>query len=182
MGSDKSRLLFNGETFIERIARILQGFAQTVSVVGQRSEYAGLRNVEDVYQKWGALGGLHAALAACESEWAAVIACDLPFVTVELFLHMLALRNGFDAVVPVQADGIPQPLCGLYRIDPCLKQADSLIRSSQRRPLDLLQSVNTRWVRFAEIENLDHAGKFFVNINTPEDYYEATRNPATIET
>jgi molybdenum cofactor guanylyltransferase len=181
MGADKSRLLLNGETFIERIARTLRKVATTVSVVGQQGEHAGLRNVDDVYQKWGALGGLHAALAACESEWAVVVACDLPFVTSDLFLHLTSLRFGFDAVVPLQNDGFPQPLCGLYRIEPCLMQADKLIRAGLRRPLDLLNSVNTRWLGFEEMQNLEHAEKFFVNINTPEDYDEMTRETGAIQ-
>jgi molybdopterin-guanine dinucleotide biosynthesis protein A len=41
--------------------------------------------------------------------------------------------------------------------------------------VDLLEAVNTRWVAFDEIKNLDQAEKFFVNINTPEDYDEAIR-------
>ena len=118
----------------------------------------------------GALGGLHAALAACTSEWAIVVACDLPFVTAELFTYLSSLRENHDAVVPVQADGRPQPLAALYRIDPCRQRAAELIESGRRRPLDLLELVNTHWVPFRDLRNLDQAEKFFVNINTPEDY------------
>jgi molybdopterin-guanine dinucleotide biosynthesis protein A len=180
MGTDKAQLLLDGETFTARIARTLQKFATRVTVVGQHSEYNGLTTIDDVFPEWGALGGLHAALNGCESKWAAVVACDLPFVTVELFVRMADLRNGFDAIIPVQGDGIPQPLCGLYRTIPCLKEAERLIHAGKRRPLDLLQAVNTRWVEFAEFNNLEHAEAFFVNINTPEDYYAATRNTANI--
>jgi molybdopterin-guanine dinucleotide biosynthesis protein A len=50
-----------------------------------------------------------------------------------------------------------------------------LIESGHRRPLDLLELVNTHWVPFNDLRNLDQAEKFFVNINTPEDYDEAIR-------
>jgi molybdopterin-guanine dinucleotide biosynthesis protein A len=43
--------------------------------------------------------------------------------------------------------------------------------------LDLIESVNTRRVEFAEIANLAQAERFFVNINTPEDYYDGLRVP-----
>ncbi|HSD46085.1 MAG TPA: hypothetical protein VLB87_05660, partial [Pyrinomonadaceae bacterium] len=79
-----------------------------------------------------------------------------------------------DAVVPVQADERPQPLCALYRIEPCLPRATELIETGHRRPLDLLELVNTRWVPFSEIRNLDQAERFFVNINTPDDYDAVT--------
>src|SRR6185312_8227715 len=112
-------------------------------------------------------------LSACQREWAIVVACDLPFVTAELFELLAELRMDHDAVVPIQADERPQPLAALYRVDPCREQANELIEKGQRRPLDLLDAVKTRWVPFAEIRNLTQAERFFVNINTPEDYYEA---------
>lgn len=174
MGTDKSQLLLEDQTFVERIGALLLTVTDTIRLVGS-SENSTFATVADVYPQWGALGGLHAALTACEREWAIVVACDLPFVTSELFRSLAALRADHDAVVPVQSDGRPQPLAALYRVDPCAARATELIEAGRRRPLDLLEVVRTRWVDFAEIANLAQAERFFVNINTPEDYYEATR-------
>ena len=175
MGTDKSQLLIERQTFTERIADTLREVTDSVTVVGRSLDASSLPTVPDVYPQWGALGGLHAALAACNREWAIVVACDLPFVTSELFLHLAALRLDHEAVVPVQQDGRPQPLAALYRVDPCRQRATSLIETGARRPLDLLEAVKTRWVDFAEIRNLDQSDRFFVNINTPKDYDEAIR-------
>jgi len=174
MGTDKSQLQLQNQTFTDRIAETLLAITDSVVLVGARHDNPALRSVADVYPGWGALGGLHAALSACATEWAVVVACDLPFVTAELFNYLGSLRPGHDAVVPVQPDGRPQPLSALYRIDPCLERATELIEAGQRRPLDLLQLVNTRWVPFNELMNLDQAERFFVNINTPEDYDAVT--------
>jgi molybdopterin-guanine dinucleotide biosynthesis protein A len=143
--------------------------------VGRQPEGSTLPSVEDVYPQWGALGGLHAALTACRRDWAIVVACDLPFVTAELFLSLASLRLDQEAVVPIQPDDRPQPLAALYRVDPCRQRATELIEAGRRRPLDLLETVKTRWVKFDEIRNLEQAERFFVNINTPSDYYGATR-------
>jgi molybdenum cofactor guanylyltransferase len=181
MGTDKSQLLLEDQTFVERIAATLQTVTDTIRLVGS-SPNSTLATVRDIYPRWGALGGLHAALTACRREWAIVVACDLPFVTAELFRSLAALRTShdgpYDAIVPLQPDGRPQPLAALYRAEPCAARATELIEAGRRRPLDLLQTVNTRWVEFAEIANLAQAERFFVNINTPEDYYEATRQEA----
>lgn len=174
MGTDKSQLLLENQTFVERIADILLTVTTSVRLVGGR-ENLKLSTVPDVYPQWGALGGLHAALAACQSEWAIVVACDLPFVTSELFQRLASLRADHDAVVPVQPDGRPQPLAALYRAGPCARRATELIQAGRRRPLDLLEMVNTRWVNFAELANLARAEIFFVNINTPDDYYDVIR-------
>jgi len=165
MGTDKSRLKIENETFTERIYKTLLELTDTITVV---------RAEQDIYPNWGALGGLHTALSVCESEWALVVACDLPFVTAELFKHLASLRTDHDAVVPLQSDGRPQPLAAFYRTQPCRARATELIETGHRRPLDLLELVNTRWVPFTELTNLDQAEKFFVNINTPDDYDAVT--------
>jgi molybdenum cofactor guanylyltransferase len=173
MGTDKSQLLIDRQTFTERISETLLKLTDSVTIVGRQAE--NLPSISDVYPQWGALGGLHAALTACRRDWAIVVACDLPFVTSELFLFLSSLRLDHEAVVPIQPDGRPQPLATLYRVDPCRQRATELIEAGRRRPLDLLEAVQTRWVSFDEIRNLEQAERFFVNINTPSDYYEATR-------
>jgi molybdopterin-guanine dinucleotide biosynthesis protein A len=170
MGRDKSQLTLENQTFTDRIGQTLLEIADSVTVVGSRQTHLRYASAPDVYPSWGALGGLHAALNACRSEWAIVVACDLPLVTTELFHYLASLRHGHDAVVPLQSDGRPQPLSSLYRIEPCLQRATELIEAGKRRPLDLLELVNTRWVPFTDLTNLDQAEKFFVNINTPDDY------------
>lgn len=176
MGTDKSQLPIENQTFVERIADSLLTITDSVRLVGGR-ENSRFPVVADIYPQWGALGGLHAAVTACRREWAIVVACDLPFVTAELFFQLAATREDYDAVVPIQQDGRPQPLCALYRKKPCAPWATRLIEAGRRRPLDLLENVNTRRVEFAEIANLAQAERFFVNINTPEDYYGVVRAP-----
>jgi len=168
MGTDKSQLRLEQKTFTERISETLLQITDLVTIVGRND--ARLPGIPDIYPQWGALGGVHAALAACQRDWAIVVACDLPFVTAELFQHLASLRLDHEAVVPLQPDGRPQPLAALYRISPCRERATQLIEAGRRRPLDLLAAVKTRWVEFAEIRNLAQSESFFVNINTPEDY------------
>lgn len=170
MGSDKSQLRLQNRTFTDRIAETLLKVTDSITLVGARYSHPQFPSVADVYPQWGALGGLHAALSACEREWALVVACDLPFVTAELFKYLASLRTDHEAVVPLQPDDRPQPLAALYRIQPCLSRASELIETGHRRPLDLLELVNTRWVPFTDLTNLEQAEKFFVNINTPDDY------------
>lgn len=173
MGSDKSQLLIEQQTFTERIAETLFRVTDSVILVGGLG--ANYPRVADIYPQWGALGGLHTALATCESEWAIVVACDLPLVSAELFSFLSSKCLDHDAVVPIQPDGRPQPLAALYRIDPCLQRATELIEAGRRRPLDLLEVVNTCWVPFDELRNLAQPEKFFVNINTPSDYDDVIR-------
>ena|SRR5258708_7554481 len=179
MGTDKSRLMLDGESFVERIARELSALTPSVSLVGDHTSPIQINapinkaRIPDVYPHWGALGGVHASLSACSGSWALIVACDFPFATRELFLHLAGQREHFEAVAPIQSDLIPQPLCALYRVEACLGRAEHLIKSGERKPLALLQSVRTRWVSFSELADLKDATHFFDNINTPEDYAQA---------
>ena len=191
MGTDKSQLVLNGQSFVEHIAAELSAATSSVTIVGGNRELETrnskletypeyLKTAADVYPQWGALGGVHAALSACSASWALVVACDFPFVTSELFRSLASMRGEFEAVAPIQEDGIPQPLCSLYRVEPCLRLAEQLIKSGERKPIALLQSVRTRWVLFSELSKLEAAACFFENINTPEDYARANKKgPST---
>jgi molybdopterin-guanine dinucleotide biosynthesis protein A len=184
MGTDKSALTLNGQSFVDRIAGEMSGVSSSVTIVGSNAAALQLNHsrkaaiVPDVYPHWGALGGVHAALAACSARrsaqsspvWALVVACDFPFVTKELFIRLASVREGFEAVAPIQNDSIPQPLCALYRVEPCLTRAEELIKSGERKPIALLQSVGTRWILFSELADLKQANSLFDNINTPQDY------------
>jgi molybdopterin-guanine dinucleotide biosynthesis protein A len=176
MGEDKSLLRLDGQTFVESAARALLAVTTRVSVVSSKdgAESHRLPVVEDLRAGLGALGGLHAALASCRAEWAAVVACDLPFVTGEFLARLLSeCTDETDAVVPTQEDGRVQPLCALYRAGVCLERVEALIRAGELRPRVLLTRVRSRLVAFEELRGLKGSARFFLNVNTPEDYARA---------
>lgn len=173
MGSDKAQLMFGARTGVGRIASELKSHTERVRLVGARPEHsaAGFENVPDVFESWGALGGIHSALGASQAQWAIIVACDLPLVTSELFARLWQLtESSFDAVVPIQADGRPQPLCAIYRRDPALSESEKLIAIDEHTPRALLKRIRTRWVEFREVADLPGAEHFFLNVNTPADY------------
>jgi molybdopterin-guanine dinucleotide biosynthesis protein A len=178
MGTDKSRLSLGGRTFVERVADALRPLTARVSVVSSRPDASsfGLPVVPDIHESKGALGGLHAALKACGAGWAAVVSCDLPFVTGGLLLRLASfVDDEVQAVVPHQSDGRPQPLCALYATAACLAVSEELIRAGDLRPRVLLERVRARRLAFDELSDLPRAELFFHNVNTPDDYARALR-------
>ncbi len=176
MGQDKARLRLGDETFVARVAHALGAITAHVSIVSARPDSAALSLpiVADLFPDCGALGGLHAALAACRAPWAAVVSCDLPFVTRALWRRLTTFRaHEFAAVAPVQADGRAQPLCALYAPAACLVLVEQMLQAGELRPRRLLQQVRTRWVAPAELVDLADAELLFMNINTPDDYHAA---------
>jgi molybdopterin-guanine dinucleotide biosynthesis protein A len=185
MGSDKSQLMFGKQTGVDRIAAALWPLTATVRLVGSHVQAgaSGLENVPDTHEHWGALGGICAALGACQSEWAVVVACDLPLVSADLFQRLTHLAQQsdpetLDAIVPIQPDERPQPLCAVYRRQTCSKAAEELIAAGEHKPRALLAKVRTRWVEFRELADLAGSEHFFLNVNTPEDYERAVKGLA----
>ena len=173
MGRDKAHLRLGPETMLERIAAQLSPVTSSVTLVGSPQAYVGhsLPTVPDVYEKWGALGGIHAALSAAKTDWIIVVACDLPFVTRDLFERLKSFAGeSLDAIVPIQPDGRPQPVCALYRRQTCLPEIERLVGEGEHAPRALLRSVRTEYALFRELADLPGAENFFLNLNTPEDF------------
>ena len=173
MGSDKAQLMFGTQTGFQRIAAELGALNTRVRLVGLRGEPgdSGFENVPDRHEHWGALGGIHSALAASQATWAFVVACDLPLVTSDLFTRLWQFNtDAFDAIVPIQPDGRPQPLCAVYRREVNSEESARLIATGEHTPRALLAQVRTRWVEFQELADLPGAEYFFFNVNTPADY------------
>lgn len=176
MGTDKAQLRLGGRTLVESTARALSQVAVRVRVVSSRhgAELCGLGVVPDFYDDCGALGGLHSAMTHAEAPWVAVVSCDLPFVTGDLFGRLLSFVNEeVEAVVPVQADGRVQPLCALYEQRRCLEIVERLLRVGERRPRVLVAQARTRLADFALLADLPGSRLFFQNLNSPDDYAQA---------
>lgn len=183
MGRDKAQLPFGKATFAERAAFALNAVTnKPIYIVGNlltsdfppefKSKFRFLPDILTAREnRRGAILGLHTVFANSNAPWAAILACDLPFASGELFERLTDLRAAeFDAVVPVQADGELQPLCALYRSEKCLPQIEKMLQENVWSVKKLLQRINPRLVEFAKIADLPGADHFFLNVNTPADY------------
>jgi molybdenum cofactor guanylyltransferase len=139
----------------------------------------------DMHEHLGPLGGIHTALTHCGAARSALIlACDLPFITTE-FLWFLcnvhqgenpqsAIRNPQSITVPLDQSDRLQPLAAIY--DQSLEAVVRQMLAADEFKVDLLNSrVSTRRVGFAEFAHLRDAERFFINVNTPEEYQAAIR-------
>jgi molybdenum cofactor guanylyltransferase len=180
MGVDKFSLVLNDKTFLEIAVANLQNFGEVSGVVSEKKvEIEKLKIVEDVYKNRGALSGIHSALIHSKNVWTIILACDYPFVSVELIEFLVNLaktENKFDALTPIQSDGKIQPLCAVYRTENCREILSEMLKNESQNysVRDFLNRLKTRYVEFAEIENLPNSDKLFFNVNTPEDFILAT--------
>ena len=181
MGKDKFSLVLNGKNFLEIAVETLQNFGNVSVVVSGLTNFVeNIPTVKDIYKNRGALGGIHSALTNSKSKFTIILACDYPFVTVDLieFLQNIAkAEDGFDAFAPIQADGKIQPLCAVYKNATCRKVLSEMLENSDEKysVRDFLNRIKTRYVQFSEIAHLPNSEHFFFNVNTSEDFDLATK-------
>jgi molybdopterin-guanine dinucleotide biosynthesis protein A len=181
MGKDKFALTLNGKTFFQITCSTLQTaqIEKVSAVVSDRTDFADdVPIIKDIFRNRGALGGIHSALVNSSSDLTIILACDYPFVSVELIMCLINIarvESQFDVYVPIQEDGKIQPLCAIYKTEPCRPKLSEMLenRNENYSVRDFLNLLNTRYIKFTELADLPNAGLFFLNVNTPEDFARA---------
>ena len=117
------------------------------------------------------MGGIFSGLSAASSKWGLVVACDMPFLNLELMRQMLDRRQGFDAVVPV-LDGRPEPTHALYS-KACLSHMEALLVAGDLKISLFYDKVKVAYVPESEIALVDPDYLSFFNVNTAQDVERA---------
>jgi molybdopterin-guanine dinucleotide biosynthesis protein A len=200
MNRDKAWLEIEGVPMIERViaaARPAAGSLEIITNAGnpqieryeKLAESYGAKLIFDLHEHLGPLGGIHTALARCEDgESALILACDMPFITSEIVSFLRDVhqtqnpqsdspqigRNPHSITVPLDQSNRLQPLAAIY--DQSLEATVEGMIAAKEFKVDLLYSrASTRQVVFAEFAHLRNAERFFINVNTPEEYRHALR-------
>jgi len=176
MGIDKAWLEIGGQSLIERTLASVRTVTPSVAIIANTEGYGslGVPVFADAHQGVGPLEAVRVALSNTPTNRVLLVACDLPFLTPELFSFLLNIPSISQAVVPLSSDNQLEPLCAIYCKD-SLGVVRDLIKRGERKMAKLFEEVPTRFVKFEEIRELDGANLFFENINTPEDYERALR-------
>jgi molybdopterin-guanine dinucleotide biosynthesis protein A len=172
MGRDKASLPVDGIPCATRVALRLDALCEEVVLVGgDPPADAPGRRVADLPGPRCALRGLLGALEACSTERVLVIATDLPYVSDDLLLALIAWPEA-DAVVPRDGGGA-HPLCAIYRREAVVGVAHRLLEEERLAMHALLDAVDTRYFEGADLAAVDPDGRALTNLNTPDDLARA---------
>jgi molybdopterin-guanine dinucleotide biosynthesis protein A len=179
MGEDKALKLFLGEPLIARVVQRIRSLeVETMITASDRSKYLflNLPVYEDIYPGKGALGGLYTALYYAKQPYIGLAACDMPFVSLQLFFTLLEImiQKNLDVVIPTSPDGL-EPLHGIYRRETCVKVVERMIHSGQMRMLSLLPEIKSGILEVEDVARIDPTFKAFINVNTPAEFVEAEK-------
>jgi len=123
--------------------------------------------IQDSHPGKGSLGGVYTGLAACTNPWGMVVACDMPFLNVDLISHMVSLRQEHDAVVPV-VDGQLETTHAVYS-KACVPKIEARLKVNDLKISRFYEEVRVKYLPETEIGWFDPEGLSFFNINTQKD-------------
>ncbi|MDV6373687.1 molybdenum cofactor guanylyltransferase [Deinococcus arenicola] len=161
-GSDKALALARGRPLLDHVAESLRG-CPTRLLIAPTGKYVldGWKVIPDTRPGEGPLAGLEVALSHTPTEWLAFTGVDLPGLTADFWQALAQARTSASlAVFPLDGEGRPQPLAGLYRRD-LLPRVTELLDAGERR-LKLAAPPE----RYVLVPGWSAALR---NINTPDD-------------
>jgi len=181
-GKDKALLTIGETPMIRRMAgRISQvvgeiiiaarDSAQCKSLAAVSAIPDGAEVVYDPVKGYGPVAGILAGLSASKSEYSICLACDLPYVNLEVIdvLFRCAEENNSDAAIPKHPDGTLEPLHAVYgrsMADACRDAVDRK-EHTIRGAISLLGGVV--FVPTESLRRFDPDLRTFLNVNYPED-------------
>ena len=178
LGRDKAVETIAGQALIARVLDSLSHVAQELVVVVNDHERArelplpgSVVTAVDIYPDTGSLGGIFTGLTASSNRWGIVVACDMPFLNLDLLEHLLAFREGHDLVVPV-IDHRPEPTHAAYS-KVCLPAIETRLRANDLKIAKFFDDVRAKYVSQRRVEEIDPGGLSFFNVNTEEDLTRA---------
>ncbi len=183
-GKHKGDLRYEDQTFLERIIGEFASCAERIWIsygTEMRRDYPGCVSICDEYPGCGPMGGIHAGLKRCRSDYMMVAACDMPFVKMELY-HLLEnelekAQQESEAVyvgaVPV-ADGRVHPLAAVYKkeLAGCLKE------QIERKEYRIRSIFDRQNILYVDVSRRADIKRMLSNVNTAAEYEEIL-NPAS---
>ncbi|MCS7287024.1 MAG: molybdenum cofactor guanylyltransferase [Anaerolineae bacterium] len=176
MGFNKALAPWHGRPLIEHILHRVKALSDDVFIVAKSPEifnFTGVRVVKDVVHRYSSLVGIYSALREAYSHHCLVVACDMPFLNLDLLRYLAALAPHYDVVMPLLKRG-PEPLHAVYSKN-CLGPIEKLLAEEEDKILLFLPAVRVRYVEEDIIRLFDPALSSFVNINTPEELEEVRK-------
>jgi molybdenum cofactor guanylyltransferase len=178
-GVNKALLDVGGVPIVQRILTALRPLVDEVVVLandrGLIDHVPEARVVFDPEPHAGVLPALAAGLRNARGELCLAVACDMPFVSRQVF--ELLLTQQADVAIPRTYDFL-EPMHAVYRRAPVLQAIEAALARGEQRMISYFGDVRVREVPEEAWRPLSPDGRAFFNVNTPEDLTQA-QNLAT---
>jgi molybdopterin-guanine dinucleotide biosynthesis protein A len=169
MGTEKGLVLFKGKPLINYALDVLNQLCDEVLISSNVKSYdhLGYKVIPDIYPGIGPMGGIYSCLKQSRNDLNLVLSCDMPFVTDEIFKHLLDVRENALVCVPWHKNDHYEPLCGIYHHQ-IIDEMNVFISQKNYKLPDLFKSSSFIPVNINQIDPPLNKHYFF-SINSTAD-------------
>ncbi len=181
-GKDKTFLKIEQQTFYDKIIHILGNIFDELIVITNSPDDFPKDNIpkhEDIIKDIGPLGGIHTALSKAKGADAIfIVAIDMPFINEEIIRKMATIftQQDVDILIPKIKNNI-EPLHAIYSTGILEKLNDYLKTTNVFSIRSFFKNINTK---FFELEDTLINKRFFLNINSQDDYDKYIQSFSTL--
>jgi molybdopterin-guanine dinucleotide biosynthesis protein A len=181
-GSPKALMELGGRRIIDRVADVMRAVADDVLIVTNTPDLygsLGLPMVPDVFPDHGSLGGIYSGLRAAAGDAAFTVACDMPFLMVEVARLVTGRVGEADVIVP-RVGAQFETLHACYAKS-CLGPIEGRLRAGRLKIVGFYDDVRVLTIDEADVARLRAPEIVFMNVNTPEELETARRLHAELQ-
>ncbi|MEL6821065.1 MAG: molybdenum cofactor guanylyltransferase [Calditrichota bacterium] len=165
-GSPKAMAEFRGKRLIDHALSLAKQLSDKVFVCCGPSPLpldASTSQLPDLIPDCGPLGGLHAAMQACETKWLAIMPCDMPLLTANIYKKLFENCDTEKPIVAVSQSGL-QPLVSVWPHN----QKKNVYEQLKQKNFSIQEALRITKARKIAV-SAGHDDQAFHNINTRED-------------
>jgi molybdopterin-guanine dinucleotide biosynthesis protein A len=176
---NKAFLKIRSEPLISEVVRVTSAMTKNIIVsIGsqdQEEKFADVlpswvKIVKDTKDEKAALYGIFTGLRFIETDYAAVLAVDLPFVNIEVIRMLHREAEGYDLALPAWPNGDIEPTYAVYRVSTSRKAFHDAIEADGIRIVHAINRLGKiNYVHVEQIQSVDRSLHCFINVNTKAD-------------
>jgi molybdopterin-guanine dinucleotide biosynthesis protein A len=189
MGRDKALMELKGRPLVEIAVEKLRTFCAVVSIAGNREDLGRFAPVVmETRMDVGPAAGIEAGLRAAEQPWVIFVPVDVPLVPSKVLrqwaLDALGMAERGLSASYLIANDVRQPAFCLFRADGVGRITEA-IEGGRRRLNELVEAAGVAGDGFCmgldasafgeDAAERDEVGRWFANVNTPEEMAEVER-------
>ncbi|MCA9733190.1 MAG: molybdenum cofactor guanylyltransferase [Deferribacteres bacterium] len=165
MGRNKALIEIIGKPLITYVRDTLQEICEDIAIISNEPEnynFLSLPIHRDAIESVGPLAGIYTALLHSQQEHCIIVACDMPFIAMDLLSQMVKCIEK-DKIIALRSKQGLEPLFAIYPKS-ALPAIKLLIEAKTYRAGLLLEKLPV-----VEVVTSKNLSRSLFNINTPED-------------
>lgn len=169
MGFDKQFLKIEQRSLMDSmIHKLSKEFDEIIIVTNKPDHYIGLGHkiTGDLIENMGPLGGIHAGLTISSSQYALIVACDMPNINMEYIKYMKTQVRNHGCTT--KFGNYLEPFISYYSKE-LIVEIEKYLKTNRKSIHGFLASVEFSYIEEDVARKFSHNWDMFLNLNTKDD-------------